>query len=227
MTYNNSEQAVGQGRQILARVFAFMAAAVALSGFTAVAVAQNPEILTRSPWIFPFLMIAQLATVIALSWGISSMSYMTAQLLFIVYSVLTGATLSVIFQVYQLGSIVQIFFIAAAMFGGMAVYGMYTKTDLSRYRSILLMTLFGLIIALLVNIFLRSSMVDMISAGIGVLLFSALTAFDIQNIQRLTASLLVRDEDWQKIALIGALQLYLDFINLFLSLLRLFGKQKN
>lgn len=222
----NHETLQYAGQQILYRVFAFMAGAISLSGFTAILFAQRPDLLMRSSFILPLLLIAQLVVVMVLSWRISALSYTTAQALFVGYALLMGATLSLIFQVYTTVSIIQVFFITAGMFGFMALYGAYTRTDLSQYRTLLFMTLVGLIIAGVVNFFLRSPMVDMVTAAIGVLLFSALTAFDIQNIKRLAAVLYARNEDINKIALIGALQLYLDFINLFLSLLRLFGKQR-
>ncbi len=211
---------------LLYRVFAWMALGVGLSGATALFLAQNPELLHRYAAVWPLLLIGQFVLVLVLSWKIMSLSYPVAQLMFIAYAVMSGATLSVIFEVYTWASIAQVFFIAAAMFAVMALYGAYTKTDLAQWRSLLYMTLFGVVIAMLVNIFLKSAMLDFITAIIGVLLFAALTAFDIQNIQRLAQFMLDRGDDWSKIALIGALQLYLDFINLFLSLLRLFGQQK-
>lgn len=211
---------------LLYRVFAWMALGVGLSGATALFIAQNPALLHRYAAVWPLLLIGQFVLVLVLSWKIMSLSYPVAQLMFIAYAVMSGATLSVIFEVYTWASIAQVFFIAAAMFAVMALYGAYTKTDLAQWRSLLYMTLFGVVIAMLVNIFLKSAMLDFITAIIGVLLFAALTAFDIQNIQRLAQFMLDRGDDWSKIALIGALQLYLDFINLFLSLLRLFGQQK-
>lgn len=214
-------------QMLLYRVFAWMAAAVGVSGVTAIFVAQNPTILTQYPIALPLLLIGQIVVVLLLSWRIMSLSYGAAQLLFLLYSIMTGATLSFIFAVYTTSSIAQVFFIAASMFATMAIYGAYTKTDLTKYRSILFMTLVGVVIAMLVNIFMRSSAFDFAIAIISVFLFSALTAFDIQNIQKLANYLLARDEDWNKIALLGALQLYLDFVNLFLSLLTLFGKRRD
>lgn len=212
---------------LLYRVFTWMAMGVGLSGITALFVAQNPLLIYRYAFIVPLLLIAQFVLVIMLSWRISTLSYSTARAMFILYAIMNGATLSVIFQHYTIGSIAQVFFIAASMFATMALYGAYTKTDLAQWRNILFMALFGIIIAMVVNFFLHSTRLDFITSIIGVLLFSALTAFDIQNIQRLATTLLAREEDLNKIALIGALQLYLDFINLFLSLLRLFGKRQD
>lgn len=211
---------------IFQRIFAFMAAAIAISGVSAIIVAQNPTILTRHAAVLPMLLIAQLVCVIVLSWRIATLSYATAQILFVVYSALSGATLSLIFAVYTTASIIQVFFIAAGMFITMAIYGAYTRTDLTAYRNILYMTLWGVVIAMVVNIFLKSEAVDFLTSIVGVFLFSALTAYDIQSIQQLASYLIARDEDWNKIALLGALKLYLDFVNLFLSLLRLFGRRQ-
>ena len=222
----NGERTYGPAQQLLNRVFAWMTIAVGISGVTALVIAESKSVIMQNPWIFFGLLILQLIIVVVLSSRILSLSYPTAQVLFIGYSILSGATLSLIFAQYTYASIVQVFFIAAGMFGGMAVYGAYTKTDLTQYRSLLTMTLWGLIIAMVVNIFLGSSTLDFITAIIGVLLFSALTAFDIQNIQKLAMYLLGREEDFNKIALIGALQLYLDFINLFLFLLRMSGDRR-
>jgi FtsH-binding integral membrane protein len=230
MIYNTTSDGSGPTassvKNLLYRVFAWMSAAVGISGLTAIALAQYPDLLAKAIAAWPILLIAQLGIVIILSWRIMTLSYFTAQVLFIIYAVLMGATLSVIFLVYTTQSIAQVFIIAAAMFAAMALYGAYTRTDLAQYRSLLFMTLVGLVIAGLVNIFLKSSMLDFVTAVVGVLLFSALTAFDIQNIQKLAGYLIEQGEDWNKIALLGALQLYLDFINLFLSLLRLFGQRK-
>lgn len=218
---------VDQSNQsILYRVFAWMGVAVGLSGVTAWLLAEYSQTLLLSPWMFFALFLVQMTIVIVLSSQILTLSYAAAQILFVLYAVTTGATLSVLFLVYTIPSLVQTFFIAASMFASMAIYGAYTKTDLSGLRSLLMMTLWGVIIALLVNIFLQSAFLDMITALVGVLLFSLLTAFDIQRISVLVGYLSERREEVRKIALLGALQLYLDFINLFLSLLRLGGNRK-
>ncbi len=222
VTYKDSR--VVPQPELLSRVFAWMAAAIGLSGVTAYIVAQQMPVLP--PFFAIALFVAQLLIVLALSWRIEALSYRTAQILFITYSMVTGATLSVIFAVYQLSSIANVFFISAGMFGVMALYGMVTKTDLSRYRNLLSMALLGIVLALMVNMFLGSSQFDVVVSVISVFLFCALTAFDIQNIKQLTAGMVANNESWDKIALIGALKLYLDFINIFLSLLRLFGKRR-
>ncbi len=171
------------------------------------------------------LIIAELVVVFVLSARIHKMSVTTATIMLIVYSALNGATLSVIFVVYSLGSIAKTFFITTGMFGVMALVGATTKRDLSKMGSILFMALIGLIIASLVNLFLRSSGLDWIISLIGVVLFTALTAYDVQRVKRLaTETDLYDDTQVGRLAVISALSLYLDFINLFLYLLRFFGR---
>lgn len=213
-------------QSLLYRVFGWMSIAIGISGVTAWLLSAYSQTLMMSPWTFFALFLVQMTIVIVLSSQILTLSYAAAQLLFILYAITTGATLSVLFIVYSLPSLAQTFFIAASMFATMAIYGAYTKTDLSSLRSILMMTLWGLIIALLINLFVQSTFLDMITALVGVVLFSLLTAFDVQNITTLIKFLSDRREEVRKIAIIGALQLYLDFINLFLSLLRFGGKRQ-
>ncbi len=175
------------------------------------------------------LMAAQLGLVIYLSAAISTMSYRAAVTSFVAYSILTGMLLSPIFLIYAMSSICMTFVTAACMFGGMAIYGYYTETDLSQFGSILLMGLWGLIIASLVNWFFASSSFDLFLSFCGVLLFTALTAYDVQKIKNLARVIEYQENSQEmsnKIALLGALQLYLDFINLFLYLLKLMGKKR-
>ena len=214
----------GVAQALMSRVFAWMSVAVGISGVAAVLTAGAQWL--YNPTLFFVLFFIQFGLVIGLSAGITRISYAAAQAMFILYALITGITLSSLFTIYTTASIAQVFFIAASMFAVMAIYGAYTKTDLSRYRSLLTMALIGLVISLVVNIFLKSSTLDFITSAVGVLLFCGLTAFDIQRIQQLATTLFERDEMWNKIALIGALQLYLDLLNLFLSLLNLSGKRK-
>ncbi|MGC2310076.1 MAG: Bax inhibitor-1/YccA family protein [Candidatus Babeliaceae bacterium] len=213
---------------LMYRVFTWMGVALALTGVTAYYVSLYPALqktFLTSGW-FLGLVLLQFALVIILSFFILKINFLTALLLFILYALLNGLLLSVIFTVYTTASIATTFFIASVMFISMAVYGFVTKADLTSMGSFLMMALWGLIIALLVNLFLRSAMVDFITAFIGVIIFSGLTAFDIQKIKQLSAQLLMESEMAEKIAVIGALQLYLDFINIFLSLLRLTGRSR-
>ena len=157
--------------------------------------------------------------------GVES-AFLTATLMFIAYSVVNGATLSTIFLVYDLGSIGLTFLVTAGMFGAMSLYGFVTGRDLSSWGNLLTMALVGVILASVVNLFLRSEMLMWIVTYVGILLFVGLTAYDTQTIKRMIYSGAEVDEPMQKMALLGALSLYLDFINLFLYMLRLLGNRR-
>ncbi len=206
------------------RIFAWLAAAVALSGIAAY-VASDIRALHTAPMIF-VLFLVQIGIVFFFANALVDTPIALVRLLFIVYAVITGIVISGIFTLYAPAAIARVFFIAATMFGCMSIYGFYTKSDLLQYRSLLMMVLVGIIIALLINIVLRSSAVDMLTSIISVLLFSLLTAYDIQFIKKLADYLMERGETWDAIALRCALQLYLDLLNLFLSLLRLSNRQQ-
>ena len=165
--------------------------------------------------------------VFAISAAINRLSLTMATLLFILYSAFNGVTLSAIFVVYSPVIITKVFFITAGTFGAMAAYGYFTKRDLTSIGRLLFMALIGLIIATVVNLFLKSAAFDLILSYIGVLVFVGLTAWDSQKIKRMLAMQTSMDENAMKIALLGALSLYLDFINLFLYLLRIFGRSNN
>ena len=164
--------------------------------------------------------------VLVLVANIMRMSFLTATLAFIAYSVLNGATLSVIFLIYDLGSIGTTFLVTAGMFGAMSLYGYVTGRDLSTWGNLLTMALVGILIASLANLFLKSDTLMWIVTYAGILLFVGLTAYDTQQIKRMIYSDAEVDETMQKFALLGALSLYLDFINLFLYLLRLLGNRR-
>ena len=173
------------------------------------------------------LLIAEIGLVWYLSARIRQISFTTATVLFIIYSILNGATLSVIFLAYTASSIANTFFITAGTFAATGIYGYVTKKDLSSLGSLCIMGVIGLIIATVVNIFLASDALTMVISYIGVALFVGLTAYDTQKIKRLLLSNDMEvNEETQKIALLGALTLYLDFINLFLYLLRILGDRK-
>jgi uncharacterized protein len=172
-------------------------------------------------WI---VMLAPLAFVLVLSFGINKLSPATTQILFWVFAAVMGVSLSSIFAVYTGGSIAKVFFISAAMFGAMSLYGYTTKRDLTQIGQFLIMGLIGLIIASVVNIFLHSSGLDFAISAIGVVIFVGLTAYDTQKIKE-RYSVSVGADVLAKGAIMGALNLYLDFINLFLMLLRLFGNR--
>lgn len=213
---------------LMRSVYYWMAGALAITGLTAMLVANNPALLNflfSSPTLVWGLLIGEIVLVLILSAAINRLSFSTATLLFILYSVVNGVTLSSIFVVYTQGSIASTFFITAGMFGGLALYGSVTKKDLSGMGRFLFMTLIGLIIASIVSIFMHSEMLYWITTFVGVLVFAGLTAWDAQKIQQMALMADDVNESTQKMALLGALTLYLDFINLFLYLLRIFGKR--
>jgi uncharacterized protein len=206
-------------------VYNYMAGGVALTGV--VAYFTNlyfGQALYGSPLMY-VLIFAPLILVFFLSWRIDQLAVGTARALFFVYAALLGASLSVIFAVYTESSITRVFFISAAAFGGLSLWGYTTQRDLSGMGSFLMMGLIGIIIASLVNIFLKSSGLDWIVSIIGVIVFAGLTAWDTQKIKEMYSA---HDDGTVagRKAVMGALALYLDFINLFLMLLRLFGGRR-
>lgn len=214
---------------LMRKVYVWMTMALAITGITAYGVAHSPNLmamLTQNTPVIWILFVAEFILVMSISAAIHRLSLTVATLLFVLYSVLNGATLSLIFMVYTMTSIAKVFFITAGTFGAMAAYGYLTKTDLSSLGKLLIMALIGLIIATLVNLFLiKSTAFDLILSYVGVLIFVGLTAWDTQKIKRMLAMQTEMDETAQKLALVGALSLYLDFINLFLYLLRIFGNR--
>lgn len=213
------------------QVYLWMAMALAITGFMAMLVAGSPVMLNAifsSKITFFALIIIELGVVMYMSARIQKISFTTATFMFIIYSLLNGATLASIFVLYTATSIASTFFITAGTFAVMCIYGYLTKRDLTTVGNICLMAVIGLIIAMLVNMFLKSSMMSLIISGIGVLVFVALTAYDTQKIKRLlTAEGMEVNESTKKIALLGSLTLYLDFVNLFLYLLRFLGDRRN
>ena len=213
---------------LIRKVYTWMAMALAITGITAYGVSISPNLVNlifSSKMVFFGIIIAELALVLILSARLHKLSLSTATLMFILYSVLNGVTLSSIFLIYTTSSIATTFFISAGTFGAMSLYGAVTKTDLSSIGKILYMALIGLIIATVVNMFMHSSGFDIIISYAGVLIFVGLTAWDTQKIKLMLAEADYMDEGAQKLALIGALTLYLDFINLFIYLLRILGKR--
>ena len=234
--YENVRPAtITQARQeastlFLAKVFNLMTLGLGITGVVAYLTANTglAAAIIGSP-LFIMLFLAELGLVFYLSARVEKIQAATASGLFIGYSVLNGLTLSVIFLAYTSTSIAGTFFIAAGMFGAMALYGMVTKRDLSGLGSFLFMGLVGIIIASIVNIFLNSSSVHWMISVLGVLIFTGLTAYDVQKIKRIGEEgiLAQGNEVVRKGAVMGALTLYLDFINLFLMLLRFFGGSRD
>jgi FtsH-binding integral membrane protein len=215
---------------LMRKVYLWMTMALVITGLCAWGTATSPAMVQlvfgnrAAIWV---LLIAEIGLVFYTTARINRLSLTTATTLFIIYSALNGVTLSSIFMVYAMTSIAKVFFITAGTFGVMALYGSVTKTDLSRFGNLFLMALLGLIIASVANLFFKSSGFDLILSYIGVVLFVGLTAWDSQQIKRALSMQAGLDETAQKVALLGALELYLDFINLFLYLLRIFGRSDN
>lgn len=213
---------------LMRKVYVWMTLALVITGMTAYGVASSPGILQMmfsNTAVFWVLVIAEIALVVGVSAAINRLSLATATLMFIIYSVINGALLSPIFLVYTASSISTVFFITAGTFAAMAVVGYTTKTDLSSMGKYLLMALIGMIIATIVNVFIKSEGMTLILSYIGVLVFVGLTAYDSQKIKQMLLQAPDASEASQKLALLGALSLYLDFINLFIYLLRIFGKR--
>ncbi len=227
---DNSRTVNSVAKNLLYKVYAFMAGALLITAATAFYVVSQPALvqkLVTSPWLLFFLFILQLVIVVVLSAAILKLNFATAILLLILYAILMGVTFSTIFLVYHIGTIYTAFFVTAGMFLCMALYGYFTKTDLTNVGKYLIMALFGLIIGMVVNIFLRNGTFDYIITLVGIVIFTLLTAYDVQKIKKMSEFLIDQGEMENKVAVLGALTLYLDFINLFLMLLRLFGRRGN
>lgn len=239
LTQNNYYQTTQAGfeskalaKTFMSNVFAWMGIALALTAFTAYYFASSPELIsllvketgmTMLGWV---VMLAPIGFVLAMSLGFQRFSVGTLTILFGVYAVLMGASLSFILLIYTSASIFQTFAVTAGMFGIMAVVGYTTKTDLTKFGSILMMGVIGLVIASLVNMFMKSQTFDYIISFIGVLIFTGLTAYDVQALKRIGTGAEYGAESTRKLVILGALRLYLDFINLFLFLLRFMGDRK-
>jgi len=208
---------------VMRNVYAWMTMGLLITAFVSLFL-STMEIQLSQP-LFLGAIFAQLGIVIALSWAINRISATVAGMLFFVYATITGVTFSVLFMVYPIGSITAAFFTTAGAFGAMTIVGITTNTDLSKYSTYFTMGLIGLFIAMIVNMFMGSGPLDYLISIFGVLLFTALTAYDTQRIAQMASNpkMQVSSEDTLKFSIMGALTLYLDFINLFLFLLRLFG----
>jgi hypothetical protein len=215
----------------LARVFVRMFAALMVTAVCAVWVVYSPalqQMIFGGGFLFAGLIVGQLALVVAVSAGIRRLSTGAANALFFLYAALNGLTLSVVFFAYDLGTVYLAFGVTALMFAATAGYGILTRRDLTSIGSLCFMGLFGIIIASLANLFLRNPAMDYFICYAGVLIFTGLTAYDAQRIKNMLGYA-VEDGDRHavgKISVIGALTLYLDFINLFLKILRLLGRRR-
>jgi len=230
----SQDESASMSKTFVANVFSWMFAALTITSIVAYYFAHSVELLSLlinveqgGLTILGYVvMFAPLGFVLAMSLGFNKFSYPVILFLFLLYSAVMGASLSFIFLAYTSGSIYGTFAAAAGMFGLMSVVGYTTKTDLTKFGSIMMMALVGIIIASLINMFLHSSGMDYIISFIGVLVFTGLTAYDVQKLKNIGSGVEYGTATTSKLVIMGALNLYLDFINLFLFLLRLFGDRK-
>lgn len=209
---------------VMRRVYQKMTLGLIVSALVAYFASTSAEVITffaEHSTMMLVMFVVELGLVIGITSGLNKLSSGTATLLFYLFAAVNGLTLFPILLVYTSVSVYKTFFITAGVFGAMTIYGRYTTQDLSRWGTFLVMALIGLIVVSLVNIFLHSSTMDWIISGAGVLIFIGLTAWDTQNIKRM--ALMSPIDATEKVATVGALSLYLDFINLFLYLLRFFN----
>jgi len=229
--WSNEEDFAKATSICLAKVFVRMFAALLVTAVVSFGIYQTPgaaEFLIMNPLLTIVMIVAQLAVVMILSFRVMKMSPATANAMFFVYAVLTGVTLSFIFLAYQIGVIFQAFAVSALMFAAMAAYGTITKRDLTRIGSICIMALIGLIIASVINMFFMNDMMFMIINYIGVVIFIGLTAYHTQKIKKMLAEAREANQEdaIKKISIMGALTLYLNFINLFLRILSILGRRR-
>ncbi|MGZ3839576.1 MAG: Bax inhibitor-1/YccA family protein [Flavisolibacter sp.] len=223
------EEIAKEQQRFITKVYGWMALALAITGLVAMYTASSESMLQfilGNRIVFFGLIIGELLLVGSLVGFISRISSSAATALFVVYSILNGLTLSLVFLVYTSGSIASTFFIAGGMFALMSAYGYFTGNDLTRFGSLLFMLLIGLVIASIVNIFLNSSALYWITTYVGIFIFTGLVAYDTQKIKNMAGMVAEGTEEHRKGAIVGALSLYLDFINLFLMLLRIFGNRR-
>ena len=232
-----AQQEVNTGaiaKTFMSQVFLWMAFAMVVTAVTAYLFATSAELIgslinfqtgkmTGLGWV---VMLAPIGFVLLMSMGFQRLSPAIMTLLFIAFSILMGMSLSFVLLIYTAASVYKTFAVASAMFGVMAILGYTTTTDLTRFGSIMMMGIIGIVIAMVINIVLQSSTMDYIISIIGVLVFTGLTAYDVQKLKRIGAGMGTGDVDTRKMSIMGALTLYLDFINLFLFLLRFLGDRK-
>lgn len=227
----NSEQTMQERlSNFMYGVYGLMSGGLTITAMTAYYVARIPNIeqtLLNNSLLMTLIFIGQFALVIALTALFSRLTFPMALLMFFTYAISLGITLSGVFLLFTAGSVAQTFGVAAGMFGAMTIYGYLTDTDLTRMGNVLMMLLIGLIIAMLVNLFMQSSVFNLMISAAGVVIMTLFTAYDTQKIKQLGMGLLGHDEMFAKVAVLGALMLYLDFINLFLFLLQFMGKKRD
>jgi FtsH-binding integral membrane protein len=220
-----ADQVVIAQNALIRQVYAWMGGGLLITALMAMATISSPALfnaIVGNRLVFYGLLLGELGLVIAISRAINKISAPVASFLFLLYAALNGVTMSVIFAIYTAESITSTFVITAATFGAMSAYGYFTKRDLTRWGSFLFMGLIGVVIASVVNIFVGSSAVSWIISVVGVIVFTGLTAYDTWKIKAMAAA----GAEGRKPAILGALTLYLDFINLFIMLLRLLGNRR-
>lgn len=231
MPYSAGLDSIEAVNSLFRKVYQYMAIGLILTSLTAYFTASSSAMISflyGSQYSFMILAIAEIGLVIYLSAAINKLSASTALILFYVYSILNGLTISSVLLVYTSESVYKAFLSTAGMFGAMSLYGLYTKSDLTGMGSFLRMGLFGLIIAMVINMFVGSSTGELVISILGIIIFLGLTAYDTAKIKAMASEVDSRDENLTgKVAVLGALALYLDFINIFLYLLRLFGRERN
>ncbi len=233
--YVQSEQETSaMSKTFMSSVFSWMFAALAITSVVAYYFAHDLDLFatlvnTQTGGLSTLgyiVMFAPLAFILVISFGFNRLAYPVLLFLYLLFSGVMGMSLSFIFHAYEIGSIYGTFAAASGMFGLMAVVGYTTKTDLTKFGSIMMMGLVGIIIASLINFFMQSEMMDYVISVIGVLVFTGLTAYDVQKLKRIGAGVEYGTEMTSKLVIMGALNLYMDFLNLFLFLLRIFGDRK-
>lgn len=230
LDYLREDQIQLEQANFITKVFTWMSAALVLTGLTAYLVASSPtmiQLIFGYKIVFYGLIIGELLMVGYLSSMVGRMSADTATFVFLLYAVVNGLTLSVIFMLYTASSIAGTFLVTAGTFAAMALYGYTTKRDLTSWGNLLFMALIGLILASVVNMFFHNPIVYWVSTYAGILIFVGLTAYDTQKIKEMNIIGNEGTDEDRKEAIMGALMLYLDFINLFLYLLRLFGRSRD
>ncbi len=234
--YSNGSTAFAQNgslaKNFISNVFSWMGIALAITAVVAyyfgtdmelISLLINEEGMSTLGWV---VMFAPFAIILLMNFGFNKMSYLSLIAVFMLFSVLMGMSLSFILLIYTSASVFKTFAVTSLMFGVMAVVGYTTKTDLTKFGSIMMMALVGIIIASIINMFMQSGTMDYIISFMGVLIFTGLTAYDVQKLKRIGAGIEYPGEEVNKLTIMGALNLYLDFINLFLFLLRFMGDRK-
>lgn len=217
-------------REFITKVYGWMAAALAVTAGISLWIASTPALyipLFKNPFLFYGIVMAQIVTVVILSWKLMEMSYAAAITAFTFYAALVGVTCSSILILYTYESVATAFFVAAAMFGAMSLYGYVTKADLSSLGSICMMGVWGILIAGLVNMWFQNDAAQYFISLIAVGVFTLLTAYKVQMLKELSQSVVGDVEARQRLTILGALGLYLTFINLFLHLVQLLGKRRD